>query len=312
MQTSTLGNTALTVSRLGLGTAEVGFAYGIGPRSLPEEGEAIELLQKAVELGITFFDTANYYGESEARLGKSGILKNNSVVVETKCAQFLEKGETFSKEELEQKIRDQVHDSLQKMGVERLQILMLHGPSKEQIEEGTLLTIMQKLKSEGLIMHIGISARGEEASKAAVSAGGVEVVQVAYNILDQRMAKEVLPIAKSRGVGIINRSVLLKGSLTPLRTQLPKGLEPLQSQADEVEKVAQSLGMDLPTLAIRFAISNPLIASSLIGSNKIENIKKSIDACAVGPLPEDVLKTLYSMALTDVDQIDPAKWPPLK
>jgi len=306
-----LGDTGLSVSRLGLGTAEIGFAYGIGPRSLPAEDEAVALLQKTVALGITFFDTANYYGEAEARLGKSGILDNPNVVVETKCAQFLEKGEYFSPEELEEKIRAQVNDSLEKMRVPTLSILMLHGPSREQIEEGVLLHILQKLKQEGLIKFIGISARGEGPALAAVSAEGVDVVQVAYSILDQRMAKEVLPLAQKRGVGIVNRSVLLKGSLTPLRAKLPVGLEPLRTATDKIEEIAISLGMDLPTLAIRFAISNPLIATSLIGTNKIENVQKALNALAEGPLSGEVITKLEACAVTDIAQIDPAHWPKL-
>src|SRR3989344_5280041 len=101
-----LGKTDLRVSRLGLGTAEIGFAYGLGNPELPNETEALTLLQQAVELGVTFFDTANYYGLAEERLGKSGVLKNPDVVVCTKCAQFLEKGEYFAPAELEAKIRE--------------------------------------------------------------------------------------------------------------------------------------------------------------------------------------------------------------
>src|SRR3989344_3904463 len=293
-----LGDTGLSVSRLGLGTAEIGFAYGIGPRSLPAEDEAVALLQKAVALGITFFDTANYYGESETRLGKSGILNNPNVVVETKCAQFLEKGEYFSPAELEEKIRAQVKDSLEKMKVSKLSILMLHGPSREQIEEGVLITILNSLKKEGLVAHCGVSARGEEPALAVLESGAFEVLQVAYSILDQRMATRVLPLAQKKGVAIVNRSVLLKGSLTPLRAKLPAGLEPLRAAADKAEELAISLEMDLPTLAIRFAMSKPLIACSLVGTNKIENLERSAKAVEAGPLPAEIVQKLEQLALT--------------
>jgi L-galactose dehydrogenase len=75
MTYTTLGRTGLKVSRIGLGTAEIGFSYGIGERPLPSEAEAIDLLKKSVDLGITFFDTASYYGVAEERIGKSGILQ---------------------------------------------------------------------------------------------------------------------------------------------------------------------------------------------------------------------------------------------
>lgn len=311
MHTSTLGRTNLMISRLGLGTAEIGFAYGIGQRDLPSEAEAIKLLQRAVELGITFFDTANYYGLSEERLGRSGILRDERIVVETKCAQFLEKGEYFPRAELETKIRDQVTDSLTKLGVEALPILMLHGPSAEQIEQGDLIEILTALKQEGKVRFIGTSIRGEEPALATITSDFFDVIQVAYSILDQRMQTRILPAANEHAIGVINRSVLLKGSLTPLRAQLPPGLEQLQSHAEQANVIATELGMDLPTLAIRFVISHPTIATSLIGTNKLSNLERSVAAVEAGPLPTDVIGALEELAITDPSQVDPAKWPPL-
>ena len=136
MKIERLGKINLLASRIGLGTAEIGLAYGLGDRPLPSESEAIGLLKQAVDLGVTFFDTANYYGLAEERIGKSGILRNSNVIVETKCAQFLEKGEYFSPSELAVKIRSQVDDSLTKLRIETLPILMLHGPNQEQIKKG--------------------------------------------------------------------------------------------------------------------------------------------------------------------------------
>jgi L-galactose dehydrogenase len=295
-----------------LGTAEIGFNYGIGDRPLPTEAEAIVFLEKAVALGINFFDTANYYGLAEERLGQSGILKDSATVVETKCAQFLERGEYFSSEELEAKIRAQITDSLTKLKLATLPIVMLHGPSATQINDGVLIEILQKLKQEGLLNFIGASTRSEEPALAAIESDAIDVIQVAYSILDQRMAKKVLPLAREKNVGVVNRSVLLKGALTPLRAKLPAGLEPLKARADEIEAVAKELNLDLPTLAIRFATSNPDIAVSLIGTNKIANVEKAVSAVGVGPLPQEIISRLEKLALDDINQIDPAKWPPLQ
>ncbi|MEK9184567.1 MAG: aldo/keto reductase [Patescibacteria group bacterium] len=308
---STLGKTGLKVSRLGFGTAEIGFEYGIGNRPLPTENEAIDLLKKAVDFGITFFDTANYYGLSEERIGKSSILKNPNVIIETKCAQFLEKGEYFPRAELEQKIRIQVEDSLKKMKIDALPILMIHGPNKEQIEKGELIEILKKFKKEGLIRFTGVSTRGEEAPLSAISSDFFDIIQDAYSILDQRMSPRVLTEANKNNIGVINRSVLLKGTLTPLREKLPKGLELLKSNADKANKIAVSLGVDLPTLAIRFALSNKNISTSLIGTNKIENLKKAVNAVESGPLPKEIIIKLEKLAIDNPKQVDPAQWPKL-
>src|SRR3989338_5072083 len=123
METKLLGRTNLKVSRLGLGTAEIGFAYGIGLRTLPSEDEAVKLLKKAVNLGINYFDTAYFYGLAEERIGKSGITKLPEVVIATKCGQFLEKGEDPRERELEQKLREQVETSLRNLKVDSVPIL---------------------------------------------------------------------------------------------------------------------------------------------------------------------------------------------
>ncbi|MCR4334878.1 MAG: aldo/keto reductase [Patescibacteria group bacterium] len=311
MNYSTLGKTGLKISKIGLGTAEIGFEYGIADRPLPNENESIDLLKKAVELGINFFDTANYYGLSEERIGKSGILKNPDIIVETKCAQFLEKGEYFPIAELEQKIRTQVQDSLSKLQINSLPILMIHGPNKEQIEKGELIEILQKFKKEGLIRFIGVSTRGEDAPLSAITSNFFDIIQVAYSILDQRMATRVFVEANKNNIGVVNRSVLLKGSLTPLREKLPKGLELLKSNADKANKIAISLGIDLPTLAIRFAIDNPLISTSLIGTNKKENLEKAVKTIEMGPLPTEIINELKKLAINDPKQVDPAQWPKL-
>ena len=312
MQKKLLGKTSLKISRIGLGTAEIGFAYGLGRPTLPSESEAITLLKKSVDLVITFFDTANYYGLAEERIGKSGILQNPEVVVETKCAQFLEKGEYFSSAELEKKIREQVESSLEKLKIDCLPILMLHGPSKEQIENGELIEIMAKLKKEGKFRFAGVSTRGEEPPLAVIASDFFDVIMVAYSILDQRMSEKVLPTAKKNNIGVVNRSVLLKGSLTPLREKLPAGLEPLKKAANEAEKIARELGMDLPTLAVRFTLSEPVIATTLIGTDKIEHLEGAAKAIEAGPLPMEILEKLRALAIDDPNQVDPAKWPKAK
>ena len=149
MQYKTLGRTGLKVSRLGLGTAEIGFAYGIGPRTLPFEQDAISLLKLAVDLGITYFDTAYFYGLAEKRIGKSKIGQSCDIIIATKCGQFLEKGEDPQGKDLEKRLRDQIETSLWNLNLEAVPILMLHGGSAEQIRRGELTGLLTKFKEEG-------------------------------------------------------------------------------------------------------------------------------------------------------------------
>lgn len=296
-------------SRLGLGTAEIGFAYGIGPRELPSEDTAITLLKEAVDLGVTFFDTASYYGLAEERIGKSGILKNPDVIVCTKCAKFLEDGEYPQAEELEKRIRTDVEASLTKLKTDCLQILMLHGPSAEQIEEGLLTNILDTFKKKGKIKSAGVSTRGEEPPMAAIKSDKYEVIQVAISIADQRMLKRVVPEAKENGVSVVNRSVFLKGAFAGRINFLPSELTPLKQTVALSQGVARKHDMDLAELALRFSLSIDSVSASLIGTSNLEHLKDAVRYSKQGPLPEDIYEELNAFAIPDVDQVDPARWP---
>lgn len=305
----TLGRTGLKVSRLGLGTAEIGFAYGVGPRVLPSETEAIGLLHRAVDLGVTYFDTANFYGLAEERIGKSGIGHNPNVVIATKCGQFLEKGEDPRGSELEKRLRDQIQTSLSNLRLSTATILMLHGGSPEQIRRGELIELLGKFKKEGKAQFLGISTRGEGAPLAAIESGAFDVIQVAYSILDQRMSRRVLPLAVKEDIGVIGRSVLLKGALTELVNILPKSLSWLKRNVVQASIIAEDeVGCSLPELAIRFALSNSTVSTVLIGTNKPENLNQASSFVSKNSLSADIISKLEGLAIDDPMQVDPSKW----
>ena len=305
-----LGSTGLEVTVLGLGTVELGLEYGIGKKEIPSEQTAITILKTAVDAGITYIDTARGYGISEERIGKSGIGKIPGVVIGTKCGMPLEKGIDPHGDELKQLIVCDVEESLRKLQTDSLQLLQLHYATVEQIEHGEITDILRELKESGKVQHVGISTRGEEAPLSAIKTNFFETLQLAHSIVDQRMTGNVMTEAMKNNVGIINRSVLLKGSLTPTRReQLPEQLSVLKENSRKAEQVATDLGMDLPTLAMRFVISNPAVSTALMGTTKPERITTTVSAVSAGPLPEDILVKLRDLAIADPLQVDPAKWP---
>ena len=310
MEYRILGRTGLRVSRIGLGTAELGFAYGLGNRILPSEDDAVKFLKTAVDLGVTYFDTAYFYGVAEKRIGKSGIVKDSNVVIATKCGQFLEAGEDPKGLELEQRLRDQIEGSLRNLRLDFLSILMLHGGTREQIERSELTGLLKKFQKEGKARFLGISTRGEEATLAALQSGVFDVIQVAYSILDQRMVDHVLPLAARDEIGVINRSALLKGVLTDSSPQFfPKQLRVLEENRDFLKAISRGFHCDLSLLALRFNLSEPWVTTVLIGTNKIENLIQSIRASVLGPLPSVLVNALKSFAINDPMQVDPINWP---
>ncbi len=304
-----LGNTGLEISKIGLGTVEIGLAYGLDNEGLPSEQDAITLLKTVVERGVTYIDTARGYGLAEERIGKSGIGKNPNIVIGTKSGQFLKQERDLQGKDLEKRIREDLDTSRKNLNQEILQLAQFHNELEDYTDFSEIIEIAQKLKDEEKVMHAGIAVRGEAAALAAIETGFFETIQLAYNIVDQRMAQKVLKQAQEKNIGIINRSVLLKGALTSAREKLPESLEQLKNNADAAEEIAKEVGIDLPTLALRFVLSNPAVSTALIGTVKANRIESALQALEAGPLSGDILEKLRQFAISDSTQIDPAKWP---
>src|SRR3989338_5074997 len=304
-----LGRTGLSVSEIGLGTTEIGYVYGIGPRDLPEEDEAVAFLKRVVELGVTFIDTGHFYGAAEERIGKSGIANLPGVLVSTKCGHVLDRGEAISDEELARQMREEVEESLRKLQLDVIPLVQVHGGTVERIRDGSIIRGMQKLKEQGKVKFVGISTRGEEAPLAAIESGFFDVLQLAHSILDQRMVKRVFAEAEKNNIGVINRSVLLKGALTPASQYLAPELAALKSSSDAALAIAKELGTDLPSLAVRFALSNNAVGTVLVGTNKVRHIESAVKAALEGSLPGEILMRLRTLAISDPLQVDPKNWP---
>lgn len=305
-----LGRTELSISEIGLGTTVIGYLYGLGPRTLPSHEEAVQFLCQIVEAGITFIDTAPYYQLAEERIAASGIQHLPGIIVSTKCGHILDRGETTSDAELARAMVSEVEASLRTFGLDHLELVQVHGGTEERIRNGSIIHAMQKLKDAGKVRFVGISTRGEEAPLAAIESGFFDTLQLAHSILDQRMAKNVILKAKEHDLGIINRSVLMKGALTPASQFLASSLPDLKKNSDSAAVLAAQLGITLPQLAIRFALSNTAITTVLVGSNKSSHIQNALDAALMGPLPEDVLTQLRTLAVEDVMQVELRNWPP--
>lgn len=298
----------MNFSRIGLGTVELGLPYGIGKTKLPSDQEADRILKSAVAMGITYIDTARAYGVAEERIGKSGIRNAPGVIIGTKFGQFLKREPHLRGEELEQRIREDIDTSRKNLQQESLQLIQFHNELEEYTDFSEIIEIMQKLQDEQKIQHVGIAIRGEAAALAAIQTGFFETIQLAYSILDQRMASSVLPKAKEKNIAVINRSVLLKGALTNSRINLPLELSLLKANADAAQHIADSIDISLPELAIRFASANNAISTTLIGTVNSHHLEDAIAAIQKEPLSEEIIAQCEHLGLTDPIQVDPAKW----
>lgn len=309
MKRKQLGNTALEVADIALGTVEIALDYGIpsdeGHRK-PSTSEAIRFLQEAIDAGVNLIDTAQAYGNSEALIGEALGTRRHEVVLVTKLTPIAA-SELENEGALQAKVRTSIQESLQRLRTDHVDVLMLHSATLELIEKGgMLLHMLRDLQAEGLTHYTGASVY-EEAGPAAVGCGAFDVIQIGYNVLDRSPEVAVLPMARQRGVGMVARSVLLKGVLTPRYALLPKELQSLQEAAIRLEALASQAGISLVELAYRYVLSENVLA--LCGTARMEELNSVIEYAKRGPLDGELLSQIRQIQVSEGQLLNPANWP---
>jgi aryl-alcohol dehydrogenase-like predicted oxidoreductase len=305
MKYSKLGETGIQVSQLGLGTVELGLDYGINKPAdfgKPDEASAINLLHKAADAGINLFDTAPSYGNSEELLGKAFANRKNCIIAtKVNVPPEGEDAEIF--------IRSSVTQSRQNLRRKCLDIVQVHNATSDTFLHSDIFKILLQEKAAGTIRFIGASVYEPENALAAIDSGTIDVLQIAYSVLDQRMAEKVLEKAESEGIAILSRSVYLKGVLTERAQYLPEHCAPLREATESIKrKLNLNSWTDLSRFALRFAISNPRIDSVLVGARSEAELDFALDTLNNGNLSTNELDLAYPCRMTDNFWLNPSNW----
>lgn len=304
-----LGKTGLHVSEIGLGTVELGLKYGLPgatDSAPPEEVEAARLLNRALDAGVSFIDTARVYGNSEEVIGRAIAGRRSEYILATKVPHF---GlENLHGTALRTRVRESLEQSLRALRTDRVDILKIHSAPAGFMEAGEMIGLIDEFKRQGFVGFIGSSVYADSA-EAAVDEPRQDCLQVAYSALDRTLEKKVLPKAAERGTGIVIRSVLLKGVLTPRREHLPEPLVELRNAADLLEGMARQAGISLPELAYRYVLANPACHVALVGTSRWSELEETIRFAEAGPLPGDLSMQIRSVAVSNRRQLNPATWP---
>lgn len=306
-----LGNTGISVSEIAFGCVELGIPYGIGVNSeqdmLPEE-QAIELLNKAVDSGVNFFDTARMYGKSEQILGQAFKDRRKDVVIATKCVHLLDAdGRLPAPSVLKEKIETSLYKSLEALGTDYVDVFMLHQASDEIISSQEILTVFSKLKDQGLYRASGISTYSYKHTGMIVEKGTWDMVQVPFNLIDQRHG-EYFKAAREKGVGIVVRSVLLKGLLSSRGVNLHPALRKVETHIAKYNELLEGTSYNLSTLATKFAISYPEVSSVLIGIDRMEYLDQALHTVNGEYLSPEKMERARQLAYPDPDFIDLPYW----
>lgn len=192
MERRRFGNSGLEVSPLGVGAAEIGY------NGVDQEVTAA-ILNRALDLGINVIDTAECYRDSEEKIGAAVGHRRSEYLLFTKC------GHSSGFEEPDwdpNMLRKQIDRSLQRLKTDHVDLLQLHSCSREVLEAGDVIEVLQEAKRSGKTRLIGYSGDGETA-KYAVLTGQFDTLQTSCNIADQQCVALTLPLAREKGMGII-------------------------------------------------------------------------------------------------------------
>ena len=306
------GRTDLQVSVLSMGTVSLGMDYGIerpGDFGCPEESLSIQFLQAAADAGINLFDTAPGYGKSENILGKA-LGGRPECVFATKLSIHRDaEGRFLSGESLRKFVENSLEHSRAVLRRDVLNIVQIHNATEELLKHDEVMDHLSEAKAKGIVRFLGASVYTVPEAMAVIRDGRFDVLQVAYNLLDQRMAEKVFPAAHESGIGLLTRSAFLKGVLTGKAKWLPREMHSLQAVAERAKDLLSGSWERLPEVALRFCFSNPLISSVLVGPRTISELESALSAESAGSLPFDLLEKTVSLAVADPALLNPSSWP---
>ena len=208
MKTRRLGKTNLEISEIGLGAWAIGGSWGA-----TDDAESLAAMHAAVDAGVTFFDTADVYGDgrSERLIGQLVRERTERLVVATK---FGRRAPLDVAQYTHDNLRAWLERSLQNLGVDVVDLVQLHCPPSQVYYEPAVFDACDRLVAEGLVRAYGVSVEKVEEGLKAIEYPGVTTVQIIFNIFRQRPAELFFEQAQRRDVGVIVRVPLASGLLT--------------------------------------------------------------------------------------------------
>ncbi len=296
--------------------SDIGYGmWGMGGWTGSNDDESFASLQRAVDLGCNFFDTAFVYGNgrSEGLLGK--LVRANpdkKLYTATKTPPKNMQYPTLPEYSLEEcypacHIEEYLHKSLQNAGLDGFDLLQIHTWNDDWADDDSWSNMLDSLKRQGLIRACGISINRWEPWNGikAVESGKIDSVQVIYNIFDQNPEDQLFPACEQMDVAVIARVPFDEGTLTGTLTKdttfptddwrshyfTPENLIPSVERADALKPLVPE-DSALAEIALQFILSNQTVCTIIPGMRKLKNVEANIAASDKGKLSTELLSQL--------------------
>lgn len=297
MQTKQLGNSDLQITAIGFGAWAIGgsgWAFGWGSQ---DDQESIGAINRALDLGVNWIDTAAVYGLGHSEEVVAQALKGRSdrPYIFTKCSMVWGKNREIGRSLKADSIRKEVEASLSRLNLETIDLYQIHWPvPDEDIEEGW--TTLSKLKDEGKVRYIGVSNFNVEQLSRAQTIAPITSLQPPYSLVNRQVGDKILPYCKDHNIGVIvyspMQSGLLTGKMTPERiAKMPEDdwrkrsgefQEPRLSRnlklVELLQKISQKQGCSPGEVAIAWTLRNPAVTAAIVGGRNSKQVEGIIGA----------------------------------
>jgi aryl-alcohol dehydrogenase-like predicted oxidoreductase len=318
MQTRQLGKTDLFITPLGFGSWAVGgggWQFGWGSQ---DDRDSIAAINRALDLGVNWIDTAAVYGlgHSEEVVGWALKQRAERPYIFTKCSMVWDQEGTISHSLKRDSIRREVEESLFRLQVDAIDLYQIHWPNPEtDIEEGW--STLSDLKREGKVRYIGVSNFNVEQLQRAMAIAPIDSLQPPYSLIHPDVEDEILPFCEKNGIGVIVYSPMMSGLLSGRMTQArinnfpeddwrknnPEFQEPRLYRnlwlAELLKNIGRHHGLSAGEIAIAWTLRLSAVTGAIVGGRNPEQVEGIVGA-ADFRLSEDEIDGIDRFARANV------------
>ena len=295
MKKRTLGKSGLEVSAIGLGC--MGMSFGYGPAQ--DEQEMISVIRSAVDLGVTFFDTAEVYGPftNEDLVGEALAPFRDRVVIATKFGFHIDaEGKQAGLNSRPEHIREVAEASLKRLNIDTIDLFYQHRVDPDVPIEDMAGTV-KELIQEGKVRHFGLSEAGVQTIRRAHAVQPVTALQSEYSLWWREPEEKVFPTLEELGIGFVPFSPLGRGFLTgkidenttfdsnDFRSTVPRftpeARKANRALVDRIESIAQSKGVTPAQIALAWILAQKPWIVPIPGTTKLHRLRENVEAASV-------------------------------
>ncbi len=311
MKKRNLGQDDLLISEVGLGCWQFGGDFG------PiEKSTTLEIMETAVANGITFFDTADVYGNGRSETLIGEFLKRSQVSIKI-ATKFGRGAEVYPNNYTKEALQSSVQASLKRLGTDAIDLIQLHCIPIEVLKDGEVFDWLREIQKEGLIKHFGASVESIEEAMICMEQPGLLSLQVIFNVFRQKLITDLLPQAQKRRIGIIVRlplaSGLLSGKFT-VNTRFPDSdhrhynrdgqafnvgetfaglpFEKGVALSDEIRQVVPQ-NMTMAQMALRWILDHDAVSVIIPGASSRDQVLSNAEVSLLDSLPAELHQKLY-------------------